>query len=286
MHCFAGDIEDPSTIIGLFLNAMVSGPILATLTVSSLPILLPSVDPTYIWFRDICWIPSNLKLLIRVVITFIEVGHGSQQLFCLIIYVVNFALPFHTCLNWMTHPKLFQGGEQTGSPRPPSTMLDLGKLCRMSNVFVKIGRAARFPDYYFKYRQLQVVMTVTNQIIWFIVPVTMLLGLVLACVTGFMVIKLSGQIPLPLIFLSAFLLIMILCAAHGITPLAANVTTKSEVFIWFWKLQNFSGYRKRQLRSLRALEFYVGPIFKIKESTRGTFLSLILYYTVTLGMSF
>lgn len=166
-----------------------------------------------------------------------------------------------------------------------SPILDFGTLSRVSNVFKNLGRVARFPDYLLKYRQLQIVMTTFNQIFYFNGPFLMGVGLVASCVLGYEVIKLSHQVPLPLTLLSIFVFILIILSAHGLAPVAAIVSKKSEIFISFWKQQGVSKYRSRQLKSLPLLQFNVGPFFKITRDTRRVYMSLVLYYTVSLIIS-
>lgn len=211
-------------------------------------------------------------------------------MFAFIITLVNCGLAIDICLKWMTSPKIFQQKLEKEINRDrlsdiPSKMKNIPIKVQMSGVFTKLGKSARFPKYLLKYRQLQIITIVTNQLCSYIMPIGMCVAVVGCCVVGYFVIKLSGQVPLTLTLLSIFVLILIILAAHTLTPLGAEVTTKCEAFIMFWRLQGFSSYRKRQLKSLKPLCVRVGPFFTIKKQTRGLFLSMVLYYTATLVIS-
>lgn len=95
----------------------------------------------------------------------------------------------------------FQLTQNTTLSHPRRKVRVISLLSKMSNVFKTLGRAVRFSDYLFKYRQLQIATTILNQIAFFLFPVFMIIGLELGCVVGYVIINLYDKIPLPLIFL-------------------------------------------------------------------------------------
>lgn len=210
-------------------------------------------------------------------------------MFTFVTTIVNCALTINTCLNWMTRPKVFQDvpAQETGHVRASDIRpnLNVQTTAKVMDVLTKLGKLSRFPKYLSKYRQLQIIATVTNQFCSFVIPIGMFVAVVVCPISGYFIIKLSGRIPFPLTLLSIFAGILTILAAHAIIPLGSEVTSKCESFIKFWKLQGFSGHKKRQLASLKPLAVTVGPFFLIRKGTRGEFLAIMLYYTASLVIS-
>jgi hypothetical protein len=163
--------------------------------------------------------------------------------------------------------------------------MNINIISRIGNILTKLGRTARFPEYFQKFRQLQIIVGVQNQVLEFILPVALFVVIGGCCCTGFLVIRLSSHIPVTLTVLAIFVFCLIISATHILIPLGASVTLKSEAFLRFWKLQCFSPYRKKQLRSCKNLRISVGLFFYIKKKARGIFLSIVLYHMIVLVIS-
>lgn len=273
---------DQSDFVGLLLHFMIPAPVSTPLTVAAATILLENVDPTYFWFRDFILISSPVKMLLRISIMSIVVFHGAMAIFTFLVNLANVALSFHCCLRSMTSTNYFRNYLQTEND---THSLDIATQSRIFKAATKFGNSARFSQCLIKYRQLQIVAAVQNQVLIYLLPISLVVAVAGCVVVGYLVIKLTGAVPIPLSILCSFVLVLIIAAAHALIPLAAEVFIKSEFFVRFWKLQSFSGYRKRQLKSCKLLRISVGPFFRIKKGSRVIFLSVVLYHTVTLVIS-
>lgn len=271
-------------MIGLFLHLMIPFSLQIPLTSVAIPLLQDNIDPSYFWFRDVSSISQGHKLFLRIGIMLVTVGHGSTVLIALGISIVNMGRMFQICFKSMSNPKLFRGNAGSSSG-VKMVHFKFGKVLEMSTVFTRFGKSAKFPEALFKYRQIAILATVGNQITRIIIPVGLMIILVTCCISGYFIIKLSSQVPLVLTLFAVLLIIVDVVAGIVLIPLGADITVKSNEFVGFWKLQGFSGYRKRQLRSCKPLVIKVGPFFDVEKKTKRIYLSQALYYTVNLVIS-
>lgn len=240
-------------MVGLFLHLLLVYPFLITCTIASVPLLKNDIDPTYFWFRNYASIPPTMGLCLRLIIVTVACFHGSFVFVDAFISMVAAARAILLCL------------KTTASPGP--------------------GKSVSFSGSLLKYRQLSVVTTVTNQGFYYILPTGLFVVLVVCCVSAYFVIKLSSHVPLVLSLFSVFLVVLVVVFAHVVIPMLADVTVQARNSVFYWKRKACSGHRKRQLRSVRALGLWAGPFFALDTHTRGTYLELVMYNSISLVMS-
>lgn len=283
------DHDQTQLLVGIFLHAMVPTPLAFSLGASTIPIILSTIDPMYFVFLPVTFLSPLSKLFLRIVTTFLFILHGCVLVFTFVICLTYATLPIHVCLKSMTNPKLFHGPVINSNPTPdlnPSqNLIDFATISQSCAAFVKFERIGRFPKYFLKYRQLQILNTTYNQLTTYILPISLLISLVTCSVVGYIWIKLSFRVPLTITLMAMVVIIILFGAAHFLFPLGSNMTLKSEMFLKFWKLQFFSSCRKRQIKSCRPLQVSIGDFYYVVKSSRTHFISLMLYYTITLVIS-
>jgi hypothetical protein len=114
---------------------------------------------------------------------------------------------------------------------------------------------------------------------------SLLISCLMACIGGYLLIKLSGSVPAPVSFVAVMSLIVVSTAAHFLFPLASDCNTKSDQVLKFWSKEGCSKYRRRLLRSCSKLGIWVGPFFKFTKQTRTEYIGLTMYYMLTLLIS-
>lgn len=276
---YPGD-EEPK-LIGLLLHAMIPAPIATTFVFCSVPLILPHVDPTYFLFRNISSLSSIPILFCRLFIISISTLHGSVLIYTCIIYGTNIYLMFHISLKSMINQKLFEDvkyQEENGT----STITDFKILIRVSKFGLKFGRIPSFARNLLKYRQLQVMITILNQIAFVILPFSMMVLLVCCVACGYMLIKLTGSVPFPITLLSMFVICLFVTLVHFMVPLMVEVTVRSNDFIRLWKLRRVSAYRRKQLESFRLIRISIGPFGYVTKGLKILCFSLALYHTVSM----
>lgn len=247
--------------IGFFLHLLIPLPVIKPLLLCLVPLVIPNIDPTYFLFRHVTFLPHSVNFILRMTLTLLSVCHGCILIYSCVIYGTNVALSFFLCLITMTRKR--------------------------ANFFVtlpKIGvvKFTPFRKDFMKFRQLQILLTPTNEVAFIVLPFSMLVTL-LTCVTmGCMLVKFGGIIPLPISIVEILFILVFAAIVHFLLPLLAEVAIKSEDFIRFSKVRNISNYWKRQLNSCPVLGLGVGPFFKATRAIRIKYLAIALYNTVSL----
>lgn len=200
----------------------------------------------------------QVNQILRVVITIIVTCHGCILIYSCIINATNVALCVYLCLSWMTGKpkKLF--------PKTPGIEF------------------TPFHTSFMKFRQLQVLLTPTNEVAFIALPFAMLATLVTCVMTGCMLVKFGINVPLPISVSGSFFQIMFVAFVHGLLPLLAEVATKSEQFIRYSKVRNISKYKKKQVKSCHILALAIGPFLKVTKALRIKYLAITLYNMVSL----
>lgn len=250
-----------TTSIGLFLHLLIPATIIVPLILSLVPVILPNFDATYFLFRHVILLPHPVKLVLRMILVLLMVGHGSILIYSCVINGTNVALSFFLCLFTMTRKR--------------------------SNFFVALPKIwiiklTPFRTDLMKYRQLQVLLTPTNHIAFIVLPFSLLVTLFMCITTGCMLVKFGGIVPLPIFMAGIFFNGMFVAIVHFLLPLLAEVAIKSEQFIRFSKVRNISKYRQQQLKSCRVLTLAIGPFLKVTKAIRIKYLAIALYNTVSL----
>ncbi|OXA47853.1 hypothetical protein Fcan01_17437 [Folsomia candida] len=235
---------------------------------SSIPLVIPNMDPSYFLFRGVC-LPPKIKILLRVELTFTLVFHNAIMIFSLLIYIVNVTSSLHICLDDMA-------SDNTGRRNATGS--------HVQNV--AISKFEQFQIYFLKYKQLQIIAEIQNGILVYVYPVALLVAISLGSVLGYVLVVLNEDVPFSLVLQAGIVLVLLVGAAHKLIPLVANITGKSEDFLLFWGVQkSTSSLGRRKLKSLTNLRMKVGNFFAIKKSARTVFLWMLLDNIITLIMS-
>lgn len=228
-------------------------------------------DPTRFWFRYIPLIPSCAKIILRAVLAGAVIFHGTNIIFGAIALIFNGTFPIVTCLQLMTRPLKFRRCSE----------------CEFVSLIFPAAakRVSKFNQNYSRYRQFQIINTVQNMVFGFILPVTLMVGLIAGCLVGYILIKLIGRVPIPLTGMAGFIIFFIIAAVYCLFPIAVRIRTVSGEFKRYCSLQDISKYERQQVKSWRSLGVEVGHFFTIVTSSRTTFISLLLYYMILLVIS-
>ncbi|OXA44446.1 hypothetical protein Fcan01_20486 [Folsomia candida] len=265
-----------TTRVGIVLHGFITGLIVFPMCVCFIPLLEYKMDPTYFWFRNITFLPYSAEILIRILIIFFVVLHGSVLIYSSSIYLIWAVLCFNDCLN---NANLLGITNTADLKSVHDVFLRLKVVRRIAKVFTKFSSSLR------KYRQLQIVTALVNNLLKNVILVLVGIMMIGSIVSGYILIKLRRQAPYSLIFFAVFTLTLIVVSIHLLFPLVIDATKKSNIFIRFWQLQNISDYRKKQLKSCRLLEFRVGSFHVVDGSSRANLMYVIVYYTVTFVIS-
>lgn len=101
-------------------------------------------------------------------------------------------------------------------------------------------------------------------------------GFVIDVIANYVVIKLHGKIPLLLYLAIALLAILVPVIIMGVLPQAGKSNTYSINLLQHWRGSNPTRWRRKKVRSLRPLGFWVGPLFLIKRQTLSILVNVIL----------
>lgn len=217
-----------------------------------------TLDPSYLWFRNVTVISAATKLFIRIFIYCLSLLHSSNMVFGYGIIVFIILLIILSSLEVQTISRF--------KPINPTITL---------NHIMSIRR----------YRQLQIINLIFNQLLVYFLPVLTLMFLVAIAMMGYMLIKMSGIVPHAL----EVLVSMVTAAILGYIELGfgsmANVQRKSADFLVGLELQGGSMYRKRVLRSCKLLQIWAGSYFVMKRSTRFQLFGQMAYYVMSLVIS-
>lgn len=215
--------------------------------------------PSYFWFRESFFslMTPQMKILLRVLLICPIILHTCINIFGFMIIIVNLAIAFRTSLSCMS-----EGGENSS------------KISEVRTTFQKL---IEFQKTLLKYRQLQIINTVLNQVFFYIIPMSLLIPFVFAVGMSYALTKLMGRVPFSITFLAATMISTIVSAAHFVLPVFADIFLKSAKFM---RLDKISNHQMRQLRSCRKLRISVASFYFIDEDSRGNFLSHLLDITV------
>ncbi|OXA48264.1 hypothetical protein Fcan01_17444 [Folsomia candida] len=218
-----------------------------------IPLLVHNIDPTYFWFRNVAWLSPNLKIVIRITIIFLLALHSSNLTLCGSVMGSNVALMYLKCLKQMTN---FDNG------------------------------ITKFRKFFAMYKQLYIITTVSNDVVYFVLPIGLFSSLLLGIVFLYVVIVLTGKISLALTFIAGSISAAIIGMVHLVLPLAAEITEASGDFKRGWEAKReLSGGDRKGLKGFRLLRLWVGPFQYVSKSSRVDFISALLYYTVSLIIS-
>lgn len=258
-------------LIGILLHIIIPSPFPICLILCSVPLLLPNIDSTYFIFRNMSsFLGPIFTLICRISCIFLATLHGSLLIYSCVINGANIALLLHSCLSVMT---------KNPTPKQNSAVnSNLGSLPKI----VVVQRNPSFPENFRNYRQLQVMLTVINQVAFEALPVAIFVMLLCCISMGYIVVELTGTVTFPMTIMAIFTLILFTGLIHLLMPLLAEVTIRSLNFVEYWYLQNMSGFRRKQLRSCRRLSIWIGPFLKVTRAIRIQCFSLALYHTVSL----
>lgn len=227
-----------------------------------MPFLLENVDPTYFIFRNVKILSAPWILVFRIISIFSPLLHSSVILVSGVIILTNVLIITISAITSMINDKKTK---------------KLGRI----KVFQKIQNMVQFLQYISKYRQIQLVICVMNDVCYFVFPLVLLLPLIAVVGTGYILVKLTRFIPFPIIFVSAVFGVCCIAGLHMIMPLLAEITTRSQEFVRHWELRGVTDYRVKSLKSCGPIRVAMGPFFYVNKWTRSTFLSLMVYYTVS-----
>lgn len=255
-----------NAIIGLYLNGVVPAFLGFPIALSAVPIFLNGIEPTYHLFTNFSPRTPYLKLALRVGLTFLVCLHSAIIVFTTSIMLCNAVIVFLGSVHSIANIK--------GKIQPPS------------NFFSRIVLQSRFLKRLSIYRQLQILVSLTNQFIYYSIPMSMFSLFVLVIILGYVIIKLTGQVPLTLTLVAISDVAMIVAMAQFVFPLMADIYCKSISFVDVWKEMNVCKVNVKQLISCKPFGIKVGPFYYIRKSSRVEFLTSMLYYTVSMVISF
>lgn len=214
------------------------------------PIIVHNVDPTYFWFRNILLFSTHSKLavIIRMVIIFLTLRHGCVLVNATVITYVNIGLMVNSYLKQLT----------------------------------KRDEVHNFAKKLHKYRQLQIIMIITNHTIQDIMAAGLLTFFICFVIVGYIVVRLSNVFPTAMILLCIIFILFFVIFVHSILPLAIGGIARSEEFIRDWEVQNLPKVERKELKSCNILRHRVGPYTTLTKGFRTNFFSFVLYHTVNL----
>lgn len=244
------DYREPK-LIGMILNFLMIPSIITAPSCAALfPILVHNVDPTYFWFRNIPFFSkySKLTVIIRMAIIYITILHGCVLVNSTIITSVNICLMLNSDLNKLT----------------------------------KRDKVHNFPKTLRKYRQLQLMMTITNQVVEYLLTAALLTYFVCFVMIGYIVVRLSNLIPMAMTLLCVAFIVFFLAFVHTILPLPIRGLERSEEFVRNGDMENLQKLERKELKSCSVLRLRIGPYTTLTKAFRTNFFSFVVYHTVNL----
>ncbi|OXA39481.1 hypothetical protein Fcan01_25807 [Folsomia candida] len=234
-------------------GVVLHGLILAALTFPTfapiIPILLDNADPTYFLLRNVNFLPSHLKLMVRILLTIAIVSQLS-------IAGIGFVIIFSNVLLLMAI------SFRSITPLNP---------CK-----------SEFFEFFPPYRQLQIINRVWNNTCYLATSFALFFPLALGVLLGYTLIKLSCTISIPMTFIFAALFLGGVSIAHFTVPVMVEITIRSRDFKRTWKSCSLSAYGEKQIKSCDTLRVYLGGFCVVSEKSRGIFFSMVMYYTLSL----
>lgn len=198
-----------------------------------------------------------MKVLCRILIIFPATLHGCMMIF--------------GCANVLTNVTLTL-----------NTVLKKGTI---QNSWKKFQNISKYMKSFIKYRQLQVLNKVVNEVFYYIIPIGLVLPFLCVVVMGYIAIKMADTMPHAVTFIMVSVTVAILGLGHWVLPLIADVTVNSENFVRGWKLQRFSQHSRKQLASCRPLKICCGPFAHVDKTLRVYFFSGLFDCTISLVIS-
>ncbi|OXA42164.1 hypothetical protein Fcan01_23075 [Folsomia candida] len=166
-------------------------------------------------------------------------------------------------------------------PSHPSPLDDIKKTFLPENIFQK---TLRFQQHLKTYRQLQILSTISNQVIYFFLPVGMFVVFLCAVTLICWMIKLNSVIPMASMVLSASLVPVLLGTPHYTFPIMADLNTQSDKLVRSWRVEASS--RKamwtKEVNSYGPIRANMGPFNFMRRKTRTQFFAAIFYNTASL----
>lgn len=234
--------------------------------VSTFPLFHRKIDPTYFLFRKIPWFTPKLKIFLRIVLLFWLSLHSAILLLTYLLSFYNWVASIRAILESMTYKK-----QKIGT-----------FLVKKSPQFSKV---VKFPAFFARYRGLQLIVAVCNQVIYFITPIGMFLFFQCAVALCYLLVRMSEIVPISLTFQAVVMLCAIIGMTHKMPPLMANIATWSIEFVQVWRQIHLPKDRVKQLDSFASLKIYIGPFCPITKKFRVDFYSALVYYTASLLIS-
>lgn len=123
------------------------------------------------------------------------------------------------------------------------------------------------------FSQLQIVLNVCNQIIYFYLPVLFSVGIISSSWGLYAMIMLVDVIPVVIYVSGILITVLVYALVCLLAPVAAFPLEKSKTYKKEWKRRLISKKDRMRLRACKPLYFGVGPFLKIGK---GTTLDLLL----------
>ncbi|OXA62157.1 hypothetical protein Fcan01_01115 [Folsomia candida] len=191
-----GNGSASSSSVGLFLHGLVLAVVTSTISASTVPLRRHNVDGTYLWFRNVSFLSEKMKVLCRILIIFPATLHGCMMIF--------------GCANVLTNVTLTL-----------NTVLKKGTI---QNSWKKFQNISKYMKSFIKYRQLQVLNKVVNEVFYYIIPIGLVLPFLCVVVMGYIAIKMADTMPHAVTFIMVSVTVAILGLGHWVLPLIADVT--------------------------------------------------------------
>lgn len=252
MFCFPASLKGRSNIIGIFLNGMVAPVLLVPFGVAVVTFRHPNLDLSNLWFQSITSISPGVKLFFRILAYCFSLMQACQ---------LNFGFGII------------------------GFIVILLILSRLERLTIYKSKRSKISGLIRKYRQLQIITVILNQLLTYVLPQTNLIFLVGNVMLGYLLIKMTGIVPHALIILDLITLTSVMGYIQLGFGLMADVERKSDNFLMGLQFQGDSSYRRRELKSCKELKIWAGPYFVIKKSTRIELFGLMAYYAMSCVIS-
>lgn len=241
--------------MGLIFHGLIPSAVTCPITVAALTFHLERDDPTYHIYRHVTFLPPYLQLSVRVATMFFTCLQCVTVLFLSTIFCLTIVEAFLTCQTTLVSSST-------------------------KNLF-------NFDTDFAKYRQLTILAKVTNDIMYYPIPVAFLTILLCCIVCGHMLLKLTGVVPIELTLLAGIVLTILILILLYVVRQFGDVFYQSSDIIRAWKLRaaGESKCRTRQVQSCRKVTIEVGPFFFVRKETTLKMISEIAYYTISLVIS-
>lgn len=244
---FAGKSKE---ILGIFCHGLILTVLTSPFAISILVCVSPKIDPTYLLFRNVSWISPNWRMFFRILIYFFSMLHVCILDFGFGIVMVNMLESITMTL----------------------------KSIQAKNSFPEILKITT-------YREIELVNLAFNQVLHYSLPVILLMALLCTVLMGYIVIKMTGQVPPIFTLMVLSIVISILGFIQLVLPIMADVVTYSSDFLRCFNSRKISRSLKKELASCRPLKIWMGQYRSINRYSRTKFFELGLYYTTSFVIS-